>query len=282
MSVCESAAIIGLGLVGGSLARDLAAQGVRVSAYDVNTEHLVGACRDGVVHKMLDETLNDLGDSDVVIVAVPVDAAIHVLRQLAPHAANAKLITDVGSTKAKIVATASEIGLGDRFVGSHPMAGGHRSGWSASRGGLFAEAPVYLCPTPEVTGDARQLADYFWRLTGARPSWMDADHHDRQLAWTSHLPHVVSTALALALSRAEVGRSDLGPGGRDITRLAGSSPDVWTAILRDNAAAIDSALAAAEAEIATFRQALARSDADALHERFSAARLWFDERASVR
>jgi prephenate dehydrogenase len=276
MTACTSAAVIGLGLIGGSLSRDLAARGVRVRAYDANADHLASALRDGVVHEALDSTLAGVAGAEVVVIAVPVDAAIEILGRLEPFTTDARLITDVGSTKARIVASANDISLGDRFVGSHPMAGGHRSGWDASSSGLFDGAPVYLCPTSRANEDTRSLADAFWRDLGARPICMDAERHDNQLAWTSHLPHIVSTALALTLAHANVGRMDLGPGGRDVTRLAGSSADVWTAIAHDNAAAIDSALAAAEVEIAGFRRALAGNDAVELHERFSAARNWFD------
>ena len=277
MSACTSVAVIGLGLIGGSLSRDLAARGVRVRAYDSDVEHLASALRDGVVHEALDATLAGVAGADVIVIAVPVDAAVEILSRLEPFARDARLITDVGSTKARIVATASNVGLGDCFVGSHPMAGGHQSGWDASRAGLFDDAPVYLCPTPSSNETARALAREFWRDVGGRPICMDADRHDRQLAWTSHLPHIVSTALALTLADANICRADLGPGGRDVTRLAGSSADVWTAIAHDNAAAIDGALAAAEVGIAAFRRALARNDAAALHERFSAARIWFDD-----
>jgi len=277
VNACDSAAVIGLGLIGGSMARDLAARGVNVRAYDANPSHLANALREGVVHEALDGTLAGASRAEVIVVAVPVDATVEVLKRLAPLAANVKLITDVGSTKTRIVATANEVGLGECFVGAHPMAGGHQSGWDASREGLFAGAPVYLCPTQLVREAARCLADEFWRELGAHPLCMDAEHHDRQLAWTSHLPHIMSSALALALARSGVGRHDLGPGGRDVTRLAGSSPDVWAAIAHDNAEAIDGALAAAEVEIAAFRDALAQSDATALRERFSAARVWFDD-----
>jgi prephenate dehydrogenase len=188
---------------------------------------------------------------------------------------NAKLITDVGSTKSRIVALAAELGLGARFVGSHPLAGDHRSGWDASRTGLFSNARVYICPPPQAT-DLVELAAGFWRRLGATPTVLSADDHDRQLAWTSHLPHMVSTALALALARTGVERGDLGPGGRDVTRLAGGSPDVWTAIARDNAVALDAALAATEREIAGVRRALSRADATELRERFATARAWFD------
>jgi len=273
----RSAAIVGLGLIGGSLARDLAERGVCVRAYDADPHHLQSALRDGFVAEALDATLSGACDADVVIVAVPVDAATDVLRRIAPHTANARLITDVGSTKSRIVALAGELGLGGRFVGSHPLAGDHRSGWGASRTGLFSNARVYICPPAPPGGAAVvELAADFWRRLGASPTVLSADDHDRQLAWTSHLPHMVSTALALALARTGVERGDLGPGGRDVTRLAGGSPDVWTAIARDNAAVLDEALASAERELAGIRDALNRADATELRRRFSTARAWFD------
>jgi len=272
----STAAIVGLGLIGGSLARDLAERGVAVRAYDAEPHYLRSALRDGFVTEPLDATLSGVCDAEVIIVAVPVDAATDVLRQIAPHVAKAKLITDVGSTKSRIVALAGDLGLGSRFVGSHPLAGDHRSGWDASRTGLFSNARVYICPPTDAPGAVVDLAADFWRRLGANPAVVSADEHDRQLAWTSHLPHMVSTALALALARAGVERADLGPGGRDVTRLAGGSPDVWTAIARENAAALDEALASAERELARLRAALNRADATELRDRFAAARSWFD------
>lgn len=271
----SSAAIVGLGLIGGSLARDLAERGVSVRAYDADPHHLRSALRDGFVAEPLDATLSGVCGADVVIVAVPVDAATDVLRRLAPYSANARLITDVGSTKSRIVALASELGLGSRFVGSHPLAGDHRSGWDASRTNLFVNAPVYICPPTDSPGVV-ELAAGFWRRLGATPTVLSADDHDRQLAWTSHLPHMVSTALALALARTGVERGDLGPGGRDVTRLAGSSPEVWTAIARDNVVALDAALASTERELSNIRAALHRADATELREFLAAARTWFD------
>ena len=275
MSVCESAAIIGLGLVGGSIARDLAAQGVRVSGFDAHDGHLAKALHEGIVHRALDPSLAGVKAVELVVIAVPVDEAVAVLERIAVFGPPARLIMDVGSTKARIVAAAASVGLGSRFVGAHPMAGGHRSGWDASSSGLFNGARVYLCPAG-ATDDALHLARELWEVLGARPMCIDAAEHDRMLAWTSHLPHVASTAVALALSRVGFGRPDLGPGGRDITRLAGSSPAMWTAIARENAAQIDAALAAAEDEIAGFRRALASSDSKELRDRFTAAREWFE------
>jgi prephenate dehydrogenase len=272
----RSAAIVGLGLIGGSLARDLADRGVYVRAYDSDPRHLHAALRDGFVADAMDASLSGVCDADVVIVAVPVDAATDVLRRIGPFAANARLITDVGSTKSRIVALANELGLGSRFIGSHPLAGDHRSGWDASRTGLFSNARVFICPPSGAPSGLVELAAGFWRELGATATVLSADDHDRQLAWTSHLPHMVSTALALALARTGVERGDLGPGGRDVTRLAGGSPDVWTAIARDNADALDAALATAERELAEIRGALKRADASELRQRLASARAWFD------
>jgi prephenate dehydrogenase len=276
MTAVDSAAIIGLGLVGGSIARDLSARGVRVTAFDADATHLAAAIRTNVVHGALDASLADVRDADVVIIATPVDVAVGVLERVAPLARNARLIMDVGSTKLRIVEAAHDLGLAGRFVGAHPMAGDHRSGWHASRTGLFIDAPVYLCPPRDATADAIDLARAFWTELGARPERMAADQHDLKLAWTSHLPHMVSTALALALARMGVDRIYLGPGGRDVTRLAGSSPEMWTAIALQNASAIEGALRQTEREIATLRDSLKRADQEDLHGRFRAARIWWE------
>lgn len=271
----KRAAIVGLGLIGGSIAKDLAARGVEVEAYDADDAALDDAVNGGVVSCKLDASLTALR-SDVVVIATPVDTAIDVLRRLAAANHGTAMITDVGSTKGRIVAEAASLGLAQRFVGSHPMAGDHRSGWAASRRGLFAGARVYLCAPPGASAELVARADQFWRSLEAHPVPIDAAAHDDTLAWTSHLPHVVSAALALALGRAGVGRDALGPGGRDVTRLAGSSPEMWSAIAAENATAIDAALAAAEQEVASFRRVLSRADAGELHTKFAAARAWFD------
>ena len=272
--------MIGLGLIGGSVARDLAAQGVAVSAFDADPAQLDAALRDGVVSCALDHTLCEVENCEIVVIAVPVDAALDVLRRIAPFvsAPSAKtiLVTDVGSTKRRIVSLATELGVGPLFVGSHPMAGDHRSGWSASRAGLFENAPVYLTRSADSSPSAIVLATTLWAELGARTIEMDAGEHDEKLAWTSHLPHMIAATLALSLARGGVGREELGPGGRDMTRIAGSSPEMWTAIAMDNAEAIDATLAAAEGEIARFRAGLRARDEDSVRAQFVAARAWFD------
>jgi len=268
-------AVIGLGLIGGSLARDLAARGAHVSAFDADADCLAAAREAGVIHQALDETLAGVAECELIVIAVPVDAAARVLATIATAARHACLITDVGSTKGTIESAALSLGLGKRFVGSHPMAGSHESGWPASRIDLFRDACVYVCPTPESEFAAVKRAVDLWTGVGARCVSMPATTHDERVAWTSHAPHVVSAALGTALAQGGFLREHLGPGGRDVTRLAGGSPDLWTAIACDNAAALDGVLARVEQEIAIFRRALSGGEAMAVRERFAAAHDWF-------
>ncbi len=273
----RTVAIIGLGLIGGSLARDVAGQGVRVLGWDADADGLRAAVADGVVHHPLTDDLRDVHQADAVVVAVPVLAAAEVLRKLAPYLGGVRLITDAGSTKTSIVRAAEALGIGARFVGSHPLAGDHRSGWGASRTGLFADARVFLCRTHSTEGDAMRLAAALWASVGGQPEVMDADTHDVRLAWTSHLPQLVSTALALAIHQTGMPRAQLGPGGRDVTRLAGSDPAMWADIVLDNADALASAMAMMGAQLSAVQRAVMNGDRDGLQRLFGEARRWHGE-----
>jgi prephenate dehydrogenase len=273
----RTAAVVGLGLVGGSLARDLAARGVRVLGHDRDAASVAGALRDGALHAALGPALEGVEEAELVVAAVPVTAAAAVLRELAPRLRSARLVTDVGSTKASVCAAAEALGIGGVFVGSHPLAGSHLSGWDASRPGLFAGRRVFLAPTPSTGGPALALARGLWSSLGALPEAVDAAAHDLLLARTSHLPHLASVTLARALAAAGVPRAELGPGGRDVTRLAGSSPEMWTAIALDNAAPLAGAVESLRAGLDELHAALLRGDADALHRFFAGARDWWRE-----
>ncbi|MBB4635371.1 prephenate dehydrogenase/arogenate dehydrogenase family protein [Longimicrobium terrae] len=263
-----SVAILGLGLIGGSLARDLAARGVRVLVWDRDP-----AAVDLAVGQRIAEPLSD-DAPEIVVLAVPVMAACELLDELRDELHGARLVTDVGSTKGSIVALAEKVGIGDRFVGSHPIAGDHRSGWAASRAGLFAGARVFLSPAPSATEEAVGLAERLWRMVDARPEMLDAEEHDRRLAWSSHLPQLMASALGGALADAGVDRAELGPGGRDVTRLAGSSPEMWADIGIDNAGHLAPALAAAEARLRELRLALEAGDGARLRQLLAEARDW--------
>ena len=267
--------VVGLGLIGGSLARALAARGVWVIGYDRDRSSLDAAVAEGMVHEALDDTLAGVERADVVVLATPVAATAALLTRLGDRLTGPSLIMDVASTKKRIVEAAEAAGLGPRYVGAHPLTGSHRSGWGASRAGLFEEARVFLCPSPSTTPEALRLAESFWRVLRAGVEVLDAAVHDEQMAWRSHLPQMVSTALALTLRQANVSRSALGPGGRDMTRLAGGDPDLWTGIVGDNAPAILEALDAMGAQLRLVRERLAAGE-DGVRECFADGRDWFD------
>lgn len=269
----RTVAILGLGLVGGSLARDLHALGHRVLAYDRDVATLAAASREGIVRVALGWDLAGIEEADTIVLAVPIAAAPGVLAEVAARRGTS-LVTDVASTKRSVLAAAEVAGLAGRFVGAHPLAGDHRSGWGASRAGLFRGAPVFLCPARGAAPGALERAEALWRSVGAEPRVTDAAEHDWRMAWISHLPQAAATALALALAGAGLRARWLGPGGRDVTRLAASAADMWTDILLDNADEVAAALAALEASVADVRRSLERKDREGLGEALAAARRW--------
>ena len=267
-------AIVGLGLIGGSLARDLAARGWRVLAADPDAGALARAREAGVVREALDASLAGARAADVIVLCTPLDAMGPLLRALAPHVRADAVVTDVGSCKGLVADEAVAAGLGDRFVGSHPLAGDHRSGWDASREGMFAGARVFVTP---VAGTPPALVERvlgWWAALGATGVVLDARAHDAQMAWVSHLPQVASSAVAAALAGAGEPRAALGRGGTDVTRLAGSSPEMWSAIALSNAEPIAGTVRALRDRLDAFDAALAARDGEALRRWFAVGRDW--------
>jgi prephenate dehydrogenase len=261
--------VVGLGLIGGSLARDLAARGYRVLGADRDPATEQRARDAGVVSGPFDPAL-----VDVVVLAVPVRAIPGRIRELADTLPEGAVVTDAGSTKRAAVEAAEAAGLGPRFLGSHPMAGDHRSGWDAARTGLFAGATVWTCGTRDTTPETRERIESLWRAVGAAPRAIDATEHDRLLARSSHLPQAVASALGVALARDGIGAERLGPGGRDTTRLAASDPDVWTDILADNHDEVEAALDGLIGVLTRFRRAIREADDAALRSLLATGQTW--------
>lgn len=272
-------AIIGVGLIGGSLARALRRAGQRAEIVGFGRNHLnlQRALDLGVIDRY--ETSLDAAvcDADLIVVAVPVGVIGTVLRDLRPHIAPGSVVTDVGSTKVSVVQAAREA-LGESFssfVPGHPIAGNERQGVEASSASLFDGRAVLLTPTAETRPVAVAGVRRLWEATGARVSEMDPDHHDQVLAATSHLPHVLAYALVDTLARMDESEEifDYAAGGfRDFTRIASSDPGLWRDICIANRDHIASALERYQAELADVADALKRGDDDALFERFARAK----------
>ena len=277
----RSVTIVGLGVMGGSVAKAVASRAPDVPLFGVEPDPASArtAARDGV------RPVADLGecrlDGGVVVFAAPLDRTAALVRDTAAVWSGAALATDAASLKVPVLAAARRGGGAEVFVGAHPMCGSERSGYAAARADMFEGADVWLCPAnpgkgvhEAVGASAVDLASSFWRLLGARPRTIGAERHDRLMAWASHLPQLLAGVLAETLDGAGVGRDELGPGGRDMTRLAASSPEVWTPLLEAAATEDARALRAVETQIAAVRRALEAGDTAAIARILKRGKRW--------
>ena len=236
-------AIIGLGLIGGSLARALksADAALHISAADRDKQALRSALEQQVIDQAGD-LAGICSGADLVIIAVPPLAAPAVLRELEQHVTPRTVITDVASAKAHLLETlaTANAGFSRRVVPGHPLAGSEQSGFAASVAGLFRGRNVVLTPADGTDPEAIARVHNLWRMLGANVLAMSAARHDRILALTSHLPHLLAFALADLLARRETGQDVnhyAASGFADFTRLAASNPELWADIINANAAA---------------------------------------------
>src|SRR5260370_920234 len=199
--------------------------------------------------------------ADLVLLAAPPAANIAQLDAIVPHLKPGAVVTDVSSVKRGIVARAEKIGLGQRFAGSHPLAGTHRHGFEASRPDLFRGAVVYVTPCRDGEQAVREVVDFWRPVLEAEPVVLAAERLDAQLATTSHPPQVVASLLGDFLARHAPPGASFGPGAADTTRLAASEPALWTEILLMNRDEILPALRGLEESLRTVEPALEDGEA---------------------
>jgi cyclohexadieny/prephenate dehydrogenase len=258
--------IIGLGAIGGSLARQAKRAGIAsVVGWSPEPAERAAAVQQGALDDAPHRAADVARVADILILAAPPAANLAQLAALIPQLANGALVTDVGSVKRAIVQLAVELGAGARFAGSHPLAGTHRRGFEASRADLFRGAVVYVTPCGGADGAAREVAHFWETVLEAHAVVLAADRHDAQLAATSHLPQVVASLLAHFLAQHTPPGATLGPGARDTTRLAAGDPTLWTEILLMNRDEVLAVLRALEEPLGAVERALEAGDAAALH-----------------
>jgi prephenate dehydrogenase len=270
----SSLSVIGLGAIGGSLAWQARLAGVpRVIGFSPSRADAVQALRSSAVTELADSAVKAARGAELVVLAVPAHATLDLIGRLRPALEPGAVLTDVCSVKGPVLARALAEGLGDRFAGGHPLAGTHASGFGAARPDRLRGCVVYVCETGAPGGDrvGRQVMRFWEQVLEAQPVLIDPADHDRQLAWTSHLPQAVASALAKTLADRGLAGVSFGSGARDTTRLAASSPDMWLDILRYNRAEVAQALAATEEGLAELRRLLAADDADGLRAYLAAA-----------
>jgi len=260
----ESIGIIGLGAIGGSLAWRATQAGVkRVSGYSRSTGDVIEALKRGAITDAADSPQAAARGAAFVVLAAPPSATLDLLDKAGTWLAPGAILSDVASIKVPVMERARAAGLDARFAGAHPLAGTHGSGFGAARPDLFRGAVVYVCPTGTLEGDsvARSVASFWEQVAEAQPVTIEAAAHDTQLAWTSHLPQAVASALAAALGARALGGVSFGPGGRDTTRLAASDPDLWAEIFLANAGPVAEALGQAGDALQQLRSLIAAGDA---------------------
>ncbi|MFQ5802114.1 MAG: prephenate dehydrogenase [Candidatus Methylomirabilales bacterium] len=270
-------AVIGVGLIGGSLAR-ACRDGIarRVIGLDVEQTHLQHALSLGLVDQA-DDLPTGVEGADLVVVAVPVGAIMGVVRAIAPHLGAECTVTDVGSVKGDLVAEVeAEIPAGRMYIGGHPIAGTERSGPEAARAGLFRDSLCVLTPTSRTAVDALGKVTRLWEEVGSRVVLMDPFLHDRIFALVSHLPHLVAYALMSTLpSLAEEGDEILrfSAGGlRDFTRIAASDPTMWRDILIRNRKEVLESITVFQKVLHRFEEMIRTQDAVRLMEEFQRAK----------
>jgi prephenate dehydrogenase len=266
--------VIGLGAIGGSLAWQARLAGVRrVVGFSPNQSEGIDALKASAITDLADSPVSAIRGAELVILAVPPQPTLDLIAALAPRIDKGTLLSDVCSIKAAVVKQAQSAGIADRFAGAHPLAGTHETGFRSARPDRLRGCVVYICESgsPEGHGAADGVAGFWERTLEASPVRIDAENHDRQLAWTSHLPQAVAAALSRCLAHQNQPGVSYGSGARDTTRLAASNPDMWTDILLHNAAAVAAALERTESQLSELRQLLARGDAAGVRSYLSEA-----------
>lgn len=271
--------VIGVGLIGGSLARALRAVDAvgEVVGAGRGEDNLRTAVELGVIDRYYTDLTQAVLGADVVLVAVPLGAMQRVFQSIAPHLAANAVLTDAGSAKGSVVADVERVygQIPPHFVPAHPIAGTEQSGVAASFATLFQQRRVILTPLAETAATAHQLIRRMWELTGAEVVDMGVRHHDAVLAATSHLPHMLAYTLVDSLARlddrAEIFRYAAG-GFRDFTRIASSDPQMWHDICVANRAELLAMIERFSADLQRLATAISSDDRAALLATFQRAK----------
>ena len=271
MTTAGPVAVVGLGCIGGSLARAFTANGGALRAWSESTADRELAAAAGI--SVSADLRAALQGAATVVIAVP-------LLKIAPIAADAMVLAPqavvmhTGSLqRSKALELKVSPSLNLRVIGTHPLAGSHETGFAASRADLFAGCAVSI--ETRASDRVRAAAESLWRAAGAaRFDYRTADEHDRLMTWVSHLPQLTATALAGSLEAAGIDPSAVGPGARDTSRLAGSALDLWAPLLAAAPEDLDRALAAFTAHLGELRAALAARDPQRLAALWEPARAW--------
>ena len=278
--IVERLALIGTGLIGGSIARAAKASGaaktVVATARSAETRKRIKEL--GFADHVAETNAEAVKDADLVIVSIPVGASGAVAKEIGPHLRQGAILSDVGSVKGSVVRDmAPFVPKGVHFIPAHPVAGTENSGPDSGFAELFVNRWCILTPVDGTDPAATEKLSAFWSALGANVEIMNADHHDLVLAVTSHLPHLIAyTIVGTADELGEVTESEVlkfsAGGFRDFTRIAASDPTMWRDIFMHNKDAVLEMLGTFNEDLSKLTRAIRRGDGDALFEHFARTR----------
>ena len=274
--IVERLALIGMGLIGSSIARAARAAGaaktiVATARSEATRKRVVEL---GLADRVTKSNAEAVKDSDLVIVCIPVGASGEVAKEIGPHLKAGAIVSDVGSVKGAVLrAMAPHLPKAVHFIPAHPVAGTEHSGPDAGFAELFVNRWCILTPPGNADKKAVETLASFWRALGANVETMPADHHDLVLAVTSHLPHLIAyTIVGTADELSEVTRSEVlkfsAGGFRDFTRIAASDPTMWRDVFLANKDAVLEMLGTFNKDLSALTRAIRRGDGEALFEHF--------------
>ncbi|AKJ64277.1 prephenate dehydrogenase [Kiritimatiella glycovorans] len=260
-------ALMGLGLMGASLGMALRGRaGRRVSAYARREATRTTALDRGVADEVFADPADAVREAGLVVYCVPITAIPELVRASLPGLRGDAVLTDVGSTKSWLQRILAPVlpEEGPVFVGSHPLCGSERQGLEAAREDLYEDAATLITPVPDAAPEAVERVRDMWISAGSTVHLLDPGEHDRIVARTSHLPHLVAAALARTAGREPEKAAYSGTGFRDTTRVAAGSPEVWRDILTTNREAVAAEVGAAREELDALSRLLADGAEDDL------------------
>lgn len=275
----EKVAVIGLGMLGSSLCAALAGKGYERLAWSRRPEVGVWALGNGVADRICGSVREALEESDIAVLCLPIPTILEFIGKYAPFMKKT-LVTDIGSVKGCIEKAALESEI--RYVGSHPMAGTEKSGPESMVPDIYENASVFVVPSATSSEEDTARIERLWKSIGAEPARISAAEHDLLVAHTSHVPHIVSSALALSVLDAdgdlrEKRFAGCASGFRDTIRVAASSPKMWREILSHNREAVLEAMTSYEERCARLKQMIADNDFDAFEREFAKGKSLIEE-----
>ena len=252
--------VIGIGLIGGSMALDIQAldKDAVIMGVDANEDHLEQAIKLGIIHQKAE--LNEVIDADFVILAVPVDIALELLPKILDTISDETLVFDVGSTKSPIAESVSNHPKRRNFLATHPIAGTEFSGPTAAIRNLFTDKTNIICEVEKTTFKLQEKGLQLFKDLGMRIRYMEPKSHDKHIAYMSHLSHISSFMLGKTVIEKEKHEKDIfdmaGSGFESTVRLAKSSPAMWTPIFKQNKKQVVKSLEEYIANLSQFKELL--------------------------